>query len=224
MSASNIPNSGCEKVIPMLFVSEISAALDFYLNKLGFSHGFTWGEPPVMAGVNLNNVSIHLYKSDPRENRVYFVVDDADEMFEYHQRNGVEIIHHPDDREYEMRDYAIKDPWGNQLGFGHYIQLRTPPLMIDRVDVPARIEKRLAHLLTELAEHKNMTIGSCLEETLLHTFEVIGNDQGVASPHTKKTHAFIQELKKKYGIDYDVHASYRFVEKLQPGNEITGIE
>lgn len=224
MPQRNTPASGCEKVIPMLLVSDISAALDFYINKLGFTHGFTWGNPPVMVGVDLNNVSVHLYQGEPRGNTVYFVVDDADEIFEYHQSKGVEIVHQPDDREYEMRDYAVKDPWGNQLGFGHYIQLTTPPLMIERVDVPVRMEKRLANLLKELAEHKNMTIGSCLEETLLHTFEVIGNDQGVASPHTKKTHAFIRELKKKYGIDYDVHASYRFVERPQPGNEITGIE
>ncbi len=31
-------------------------------------------------------------------------------------------------------------------------------------------------------------------------------------PHTKGTLAYIQELKKKHGIDYDSHASYRFVE------------
>jgi hypothetical protein len=37
--------------------------------------------------------------------------------------------------------------------------------------------------------------------------------EGVASPHTAYTHAHIQELRKKHGIDYDCHASYRFVEK-----------
>jgi len=36
---------------------------------------------------------------------------------------------------------------------------------------------------------------------------------GVASPHTRATHRYIQELRKKHGIDYDCHASYRFVEK-----------
>ncbi len=35
---------------------------------------------------------------------------------------------------------------------------------------------------------------------------------GVASPHTKRQLAYIQELKKKHGIDYDSHASYRFEE------------
>ena len=31
-------------------------------------------------------------------------------------------------------------------------------------------------------------------------------------PHTKTTLRHIQQLKKQHGIDYDSHASYRFVE------------
>ncbi|MGH7519754.1 MAG: hypothetical protein ACREMI_00600 [Gemmatimonadales bacterium] len=44
------------------------------------------------------------------------------------------------------------------------------------------------------------------------TFEPLGDGGGVASPHTKTDLRYIQELKKKHGIDYDSHASYRFVE------------
>ncbi len=40
---------------------------------------------------------------------------------------------------------------------------------------------------------------------------------GVASPHTEKTLAYIQELKGKHGIEYDTHASYRFFEKTDAG-------
>ena len=43
------------------------------------------------------------------------------------------------------------------------------------------------------------------------TCEPLGD--GVASPHTRATLRHIQELKKKHGIDYDSHASYRFVEE-----------
>jgi hypothetical protein len=57
-----------------------------------------------------------------------------------------------------------------------------------------------------------MTLGEMLEETLLHSMELLAGE-GVASPHTAYTHRYIQELRKKHGIDYDCHASYRFVEK-----------
>lgn len=83
--------------------------------------------------------------------------------------------------------------------------------MIERVEIPVRLEKRLAALLYDLAEHKRMSLTGCLEEILLHTCEPIGD--GVASPHTKRTLDYIQELKTKHGIDYDSHASNRFVEE-----------
>jgi hypothetical protein len=78
---------------------------------------------------------------------------------------------------------------------------RSPLRMISRM----RLEKRLAALLGDLAKHKRMTVDACLEEMLLHT------NEGV-EPHTKTTLRYIQELKRKHGIDYDSHASYRFVE------------
>lgn len=212
MSATTIPNVDCDRLHPLLLVSDIPAAVAFYRDKLGFTLGFSWGEPPEMAGMNLGQVSVHLYLGEPKGNSVYFVVGDADELFAFQRGQGVEVVVEPGDRDYELRDYRVRDPWGNELSFGHYIPPTEPKLKIERVDVPVRLEKRLAALLQDLAAHKGMTIGSCLEETLLHTFEVVGKDEGVASPHTKRTHQFIQELKKKHGIDYDTHASYRFVE------------
>ena len=82
---------------------------------------------------------------------------------------------------------------------------------MERVDVPIRLERRLAAVLAELASRKGMSVGSCIEETLLNTFEPIGD--GVASPHTRADLRHIQHLKQKHGIDYDCHASYRFVER-----------
>ena len=74
------------------------------------------------------------------------------------------------------------------------------------MDVPVRLEKRLAALLVDLAAHKRMSVNSCLEEMLLHTNDGVG-------PHTPANVRFIQTLKAKHGIDYDSHGSYRFVEK-----------
>ena len=206
------PKIECERVHPMLLVKDIHTAVDYYCNKLGFTHGFTMGEPPEIAGVNLGDVSVHLYFGEPNYNSVYFVVSNADELYEYHRSNNVDVFIEPEDRVYAMRDYSVRDPWGNQLSFGHYLPAFGDPVKIERVEVPLRLEKRLVALLHDLAAHKNMTIDSLMEETLLHTFEVVGNNEAVASPHTKQQHTYIQELKKKHGIDYDTHASYRFVE------------
>lgn len=213
MSLSAAPHVDCEQHHPDLSVTDVLAAADFYTKKLGFTLGFTWGDPPNMVGVNLGSVSMHLSQGTPTPSAcsVYFVVGDADELYEFHRASGVEIVESPADRPWGLRDYRVRDLDGYELKFGHRLPEPGPPLPIERVDVPVRLEKRLAGLLRDLAQHKEMTINSCLEETLLHTFEPFGG--GVASPHTQGTLNYIEELKKKHGIDYDCHASYRFVEE-----------
>lgn len=210
------PIVDCEKIHPTIPVTDIPAAVDFYVHKLGFKVGFTWGDPPGapphFAGVNLGSVQLFLQKNPPetKSGSVAFVVGNADELYEFQKSNGVEIVVPPDDRFYGIRDYTVRDPYGNTLSFGHYIYGTGDPVTIERVDVPVRLEKRLAALLRDLAEHKHMSLNSCLEEILLHTNEPLGD--GVASPHTAGTLRYIQELKKKHGIDYDSHASYCWVE------------
>jgi len=211
------PQVYCERHHPSLCVADVAAALEFYTTKLGFTLGFTWGEPPTIAGVNLGQgeaqVQVFLERGTPNPQgcSVYFVVGNADELYEFHRAAGVEIVVAPEDREYELRDYAVRDLNGYRLSFGHYIYNVGEPVEIERVDVPVRLEKRLAALLHDLAEYKRMSLSSTLEEILLHTNERLGD--GVASPHTLGQLAHIQELKKKHGIDYDCHASYRFVER-----------
>lgn len=208
------PTIDVEQHHASLAVRDVPAAVDFYTKKLGFRLGFTWGEPPTFAGINLGDtVQIFLREgaSHPNGSVVFFVIGDADELYEFHRANGVEISEPPSDKPWQFRDYTVRDLDRNYLIFGQRLQQTQPPLKIERVDVPLRLEKRLAALLVDLAAHKRMSISSCLEEILLHTCEPL--DGGVASPHTKSDLNYIQRLKAKHGIDYDSHASYRFVEE-----------
>jgi len=189
-------------------VPDVRAAAEFYAKKLGFNVAFTFGDPPTFAGVNLGNVQIFLEKGTPAPEgcAVYFVVGDADELHAFHEAAGVEILEPPSDKEYGIRDYQVRDGNGYRLGFGHHIFSTGEQIPVERVDVPVRLEKRLAALLADLAVHKRMSVSSVLEETLLHTFEDVG-------PHSKRDLRKIQELRAKHGIDYDSHGSYRFVER-----------
>jgi catechol 2,3-dioxygenase-like lactoylglutathione lyase family enzyme len=218
MPDNTAPPAGCTRLNPTLRVRDITRAIEFYTSRLGFTLGFTWGEPLRFAGVNLGDVQIFLQQGDPGTvpGQVYFVVDDADALHAYQAGKGVLVLRTPADQAYELRDYTVADPDGNELTFGHYKPSREPALEIERVDVPVRLERRLAALLEDLARHKGMTVGNCLEETLLHTFEPLDGSEGVASPHTKGDFRFIEALKAKHGIDYDCHASYRFVERVKP--------
>ena len=207
-----VPDVECEMHHTTLVVSDVRAAVEFYTNRLGFTAGFTEGDPPHFAGMNLGNVQIFLEQGTPTPGcSVYFVVGDADELHAFHKSKGVEIVDAPEDRHYELRDYGVRDLHGYHLRFGHRLFSAGPKLKVERVDVPLRLEKRLAALLHDLAEYKRMSLTSCVEEILLHTNEPLGD--GVASPHTRRQLAHIQELKRKHGIDYDSHASYRFTEE-----------
>lgn len=211
-AASDAPDVECEMHHTTLVVSDVRKAVEFYTTKLGFWVAFMEEDPPTFAGVNLGEVQIFLEQGTPNSKgcAVYFVVGNADELHDFQKSQGVDIVEPPGDRPYELRDYAVKDLYGYRLRFGHRLYNADPALKIERVDVPLRLEKRLAALLNDLAEHKRMSLTSCVEEILLHTNEPYGD--GVASPHTKRQLAYIQELKKKHGIDYDSHASYRFME------------
>jgi catechol 2,3-dioxygenase-like lactoylglutathione lyase family enzyme len=198
----------CDKAHAELVAADIPSAVDFYTNKLGFRLDFTWGEPPAMAGVSLGSVQMFLVKGTPSPAgaSVYFVVGNADELFEYQRENGVEVMVPPGDREYGLRDYRVRDLNGYHLNFGHHLFNTGPRIDIERIEVRVRLEKRLAALVEDLAAHKRMSLTSCLEETLLHTLDGVG-------PHTESDLRYIRELKEKHGIDYDSHASYRFHER-----------
>src|SRR5258706_9369176 len=102
MTTTAAPHVDCEQLHPGLPVGDILAAVDFYTKKLGFWVSFTWGEPPTMAGVNLGNVQVFLEQGTPNPKgcAVYFVVGDADQLYEFQRANGVEIVAPPQDQHY----------------------------------------------------------------------------------------------------------------------------
>jgi catechol 2,3-dioxygenase-like lactoylglutathione lyase family enzyme len=160
------PRIDCEQHHAGLAVADVRAAVEFYTTKLGFTTAFTYGDPPTFAGVLLDRVQIFLQQGTPNPgaSSIYFMVGDADELFAFHQANGVDVLQPPTDQDYEIRDYVVRDLHGYHLSFGHRLSLADgPPLPIERVAVPVRLEKRLAALLDDLATHKRMTVSSCLD-------------------------------------------------------------
>ena len=210
---------GCSEVYPTMSVSDLQETIDCYQKQLGFEIQFTWGEPPVHAGVTFGKSTIHFNQGCKTTKPdgdfwLYFVVDDVDAYFEFLKGTGAKLIDEPTNREWGMREINVHDINGTTLRFGQAALNFGERITIERVEFSARIEKRLANLVKDLADHKGMTIGQVLEETILHSFEPIeGSDgEGVASPHTQRTLSHIRELKKKHAIDYDAHAGYRFTE------------
>lgn len=202
-------------VVPTLAVGDVIAAITWYREKLGFREEWAWGEPPSHACVRLGGVEVHLsaVAPDPGANWLYFVIPDVDDLYARVAAAGVEPDHAPEDQEWGMREVTLRDPVGNQLTFASPTIVREPKMSVERENVPIRLEARLASLVRELAAHKGMTMTEFFEETLLHSFEPVESG-GVASPHTVRDLGLIARLRVEHGIDYDCHASYRFVEEV----------
>jgi hypothetical protein len=92
---------------------------------------------------------------------------------------------------------------------------RAEALPVERVQIGARMEKRLVQVLKGLAEFTGRSLGQLLEDIALHSFEPMPGKEGqfCASPHSKRSLEAIAGLKKVYGMDYDAHASERFEDK-----------
>jgi catechol 2,3-dioxygenase-like lactoylglutathione lyase family enzyme len=214
---------------PILNVSDLHESFAWF-EKLGWEKRWDWGDPPDFGAVGNGPCEIFLCVdgqgcrggSDREREGTWMgwllrTPSEVDAAHEVAVRHGLTVTMPPTDEPWSLREFHLRHPDGHIFrvgaplaGEGAWRIDTQPKLAIERVDVPVRLEKRLAAVLTDLAAHKGMSVSECLEETLLHTFEPAGG--GVASPHTTGQMTHIRELKARHGIDYDTHASYRFVE------------
>lgn len=211
------PDIDCVALFPTIPMRDVTATAEWYQQKLGFDLRFFYGDPPTHGAVQLGQATVHFYPGDPvpHGHWIYLQVEDVDEVYEWVRSNGVETIDEPTDQPWSMREFNLHDPDGYHLRFGAACIRAGEPVEIERVDFTVPLEKRLAALLADLAEHKKMSMSELLEETMLHSFETEPHVAGrwVASPHTARNLRHVAELKSKHGIDYDTHDSYRFAEK-----------
>ena len=93
------PAIECDQLHPGIEVSDLTAALDFYVNKLGFVQAFIWGEPPTFAGVNLGHVQIFLQQGTPTPSAntaaSSFLVDDVDALYDLKTLVGLSVYGGP---------------------------------------------------------------------------------------------------------------------------------
>ncbi len=114
-----------ESVSPILAVHDLSQAIAFYRDVLGFELSWSWGEPAELAAMCRDGIEITLTcradSSPVGTSHVYFGLSDVDACYGAIQRVGSTIVAPIGDRAYGMRDFRIADPSGNELGIGQPI-------------------------------------------------------------------------------------------------------
>jgi catechol 2,3-dioxygenase-like lactoylglutathione lyase family enzyme len=113
---------------PQLFVADLSASCAFYVNKLGFSVAFVYGEPPFYGqvcrdGARLNLRCLSESAIDPglreREHLLSasITVDEIEPLFLEFQGAGVEFHQGLRSESWGARAFIVSDPDGNLLLF-----------------------------------------------------------------------------------------------------------
>src|SRR5262245_47776766 len=110
-----------EAAVPILPVSNLTDALDYYERILGFKVDWRWGEPAYLASMCRDRVEINLsLSSQPTTaaSKVYFQMVGVDTYYGELTRAGAKVAVPLGNRPYGMRDFRIVDPSGNELSFG----------------------------------------------------------------------------------------------------------
>lgn len=106
-------------------VSELEASMRFYIEVLGFTERFRFGN---YCGVEHGEVRIHLSgpgvpnKRQIGQGSIYIFCDEVDDFHRLITSRGAVSQAPPKDYEYGMRDFVVEDPDKNLIAFGHEIQ------------------------------------------------------------------------------------------------------
>jgi uncharacterized glyoxalase superfamily protein PhnB len=113
---------------PMLWVDDVKATIDWYVNTLGFEEKnyvgeWQWGVVVKDAiTIMLTKPNEHAPYAGPQfTGSLYMHMDNVEELWEK-LKDGPHIYYGLENFEYGMREFAIKDCNGYILQFGHDIQ------------------------------------------------------------------------------------------------------
>ena len=117
---------------PYFPVADVDAAAVYYARVLGFDIEYAGGTPPQFAIVQRDGLAIMLRRVQtpalisPNEKQggtwdAFFWVRDADALFAEFREKGADVVYEPIVREYDTREFAVRDSSGYILGFGQNV-------------------------------------------------------------------------------------------------------
>jgi catechol 2,3-dioxygenase-like lactoylglutathione lyase family enzyme len=116
------------RVVPILKVSDIKAAVDFYCTGLGFTKDFEYSASavgPHYVGLSFDGNQLHLstFPGDSvKGTATYCYVDDIDALHAGFLSRGLTTLMDPTNQGWGMREVYLHDPDGNTLRFGSPIE------------------------------------------------------------------------------------------------------
>ncbi len=110
------------QAIPCLACDDILATAGFFVDTLGFSLIWMWGDPPSDAGVRRGNVDLFLANRPDllpgaEGSEVVIVVSGIDALHDEHIMRGAEMIAPLASVTWNRREYSVRAAHGYRLRF-----------------------------------------------------------------------------------------------------------
>lgn len=112
------------KAVPEIPVSNVEKAAEYYVNVLGFR--FDWGnDEGGIGGISqgncrmfLTNTPFHQHYGSGGPAMIWLNLasrQEVDELFQRWRDAGAKILAEPEDKPWNLREFRVADPDGNQL-------------------------------------------------------------------------------------------------------------
>jgi ankyrin repeat protein len=109
-----------ESAVPILNVKDVTAAVGYYVEKLGFHKEWDWGSPPSFGCVFRDSIRIFLCHDaqGARGMWISIFIRDVDALYEDYKKSGAIIRQAPANFPWGLREMNIEDIDGHRLRFG----------------------------------------------------------------------------------------------------------
>ncbi len=112
-------------VAPVLCVSIMKPAIDYFVDRLGFTLTGSAGDPPSWASLSRDGVDVMLacgnHPPPAQDWAAYFYVENVDALHAEAVRRGADIASSLTDKPYHCREFEARMPDGRLIAFGQLI-------------------------------------------------------------------------------------------------------
>jgi len=110
--------------VPVIATADVSSTVRYFEQTLGFQQQWTWGDPPVYAGVKAGSAILYI-THDPdtaaaiKERRlapdVFLWVNQIEQVHDQHRARNADIVEELTARPWGVRQYVVREPNGYHL-------------------------------------------------------------------------------------------------------------
>lgn len=114
------------RTTPFLWVADLHATNDYYVNSLGYEKPWLYGEPPTDGGVTRSGVEMLFSAKPPAQVaqlagfQVMIFVDEPVALYEEYQASGARIISPLTAQPWAITEFVVQDLNGYHLRFDNF--------------------------------------------------------------------------------------------------------